>query len=991
MNVWRLPSGYSQSEILAFTLLEKNKEQPFSLADTIIFLPTQRACRTMQDAFLRQSAGTPLLLPQLIAVNEIDSTLNVFSNRKNLLPAITASRRHILLTQMIQRFRPDWPTPLAMSMARELGRLIDEIHLQEIDTDKISQLAQTQELAQHWQITLNFLQPIFTLWPSLLQNEGCLDVAERRVLALKACASEWETSQPKNTIIAAGLQANFPALKNFLKSLLSLENGHVLLSGLPPLAEAQLWWNDIDESHPFYETKELINGLDITPQTIKDWPVTPAFSGDKKDDEKQNRRMLLQCAMLPSKRTDQWTSQAKATDPNLSFFECETEQEEAMTVALALRHTLQTENKTALFVTPNRLLARRVAEIMRRWNITINDSAGLPLAQTATAHFLYLLITLARSNNENFSIALLSVLKHPLFALHRSTAQCRTFARLLDATLLRDKSGKISLNTLITELNNYSGWTSTSKETITDLNVFIGDLCKKIFPLSDLLQQEKVDLNIFFPQFFNIAEDLCSNDLKAGHERLWQGDAGKCLAQWVSELLAALTNFPRVSSNDVLQVLRELMHTCTVRPRYNDHPRLTILGPIEARLQTADRIILGGLNEGIWPARLPADPWMSRPMREEAGLISSARMLSEQAHDFYMLCSGAEVILTRSQKSEGTPHVASRWWQRLNVVITPSTLPSEHNYLSLARAIDFPLSIDRCPSPSPTPPIAYRPKKLFVTDIEKLQTNPYAIYARYILRLKALNPLCPQIGPAERGLFIHTTLEHFIKQYPDQLPKNALDVFLKTAETALNNLGLNAYKNFWWPRIIRIAEWFIEEQTSRHALAKNIAVECAGRITLTPNFTLIGRMDRVDRLADGSLELIDYKTTSLPLVRDRESLIKGQLALEAAMVLHHGFYALASENVRVSKLSYWVLSSDAKASRTEPFSRKNSAEEWAARAIDHLLLLVKKYEDESTPYLCEPLGPVKYNDYQHLSRIKEWSILPFEENDDNEDLPGADT
>src|SRR5690606_40649772 len=102
-----------------------------------------------------------------------------------------------------------------------------------------------------------------------------------------------------------------------------------------------------------------------------------------------------------------------------------------------------------------------------------------------------------------------------------------------------------------------------------------------------------------------------------------------------------------------------------LRPRFGRHPRLFIWGPLEARLQHADRIILGGLNEGTWPGDASIDPWLNRPMRAELAIEPPERRIGLAAHDFASGASAGGVVLTRALKVGGAPTVASRWLLRL--------------------------------------------------------------------------------------------------------------------------------------------------------------------------------------------------------------------------------------------------------------------------------------------------------------------------------------
>ena len=176
------------------------------------------------------------------------------------------------------------------------------------------------------------------------------------------------------------------------------------------------------------------------------------------------------------------------------------------------------------------------------------------------------------------------------------------------------------------------------------------------------------------------AQDLAASDEESGEARLWAGEAGEALAEFLAELSEALGDVPPIEGRRWPALLESLLAGRVLRPRYGRHPRLAIWGPLEARLQTADLVILGGLNEGSWPQQVPVDPWFSRPMRRSLGLASPERRIGQAAHDFAQAwCSAPQLMLTRALRVEGAPTVPSRWLLRLDsllrlIGIEPETL-----------------------------------------------------------------------------------------------------------------------------------------------------------------------------------------------------------------------------------------------------------------------------------------------------------------------------
>ena len=166
--------------------------------------------------------------------------------------------------------------------------------------------------------------------------------------------------------------------------------------------------------------------------------------------------------------------------------------------------------------------------------------------------------------------------------------------------------------------------------------------------------------------------------------------------------------------------------------------RVCIYGPLEARLMSFDRIVVGGLVEGVWPPDTRTDPWLSRPMRHQLGLDLPERRIGLSAHDFAQLLGAPEVILTRSAKMAGAPTVASRFLQRMAAIAGPAhwqtvNVKGDH-YVDLARALD--LEQRTRPIKRPEPPAAARTTAGLICDRDRaLAARPYTIYAKHILKL----------------------------------------------------------------------------------------------------------------------------------------------------------------------------------------------------------------------------------------------------------------
>jgi ATP-dependent helicase/nuclease subunit B len=983
-KVFTIPPGVPFLEALAAGVLADTSGDPLALARYRILLPTRRAVRALAEAFLRQGGGRAMVLPRLTPIGDIDDDeISLFSLGEPSLdaaidcpPAIGTLRRRILLARLVERFGPaaqgrPYGPDHALRLADELARLLDQVETERLDFARLPTLV-PENYARHWQITLDFLRILSEHWPHVLAEEGVIDPADRRNRLLAAQAEAWRREPPGDPVIAAGSTGSIPATADLLGVVARLPKGAVILPGLDRESDAASWAG-LDPSHPQFGLARLLDRLGLEREQVRDWRKYSRAAPNA------GRLRLLAEAMRPTPTTDAWrkidgiTRQAVQ---GLRRIDCPTPNEEAAVIALLMRETLEHPGKTASLVTPDRDLARRVAAELRRWNIEIDDSAGMPVAETPSGAFLRLL---AVAGAERFApVSLLSVLKHPLAAGGEEPAHFRRRVRVLELFVLRGPRPGPGLDGLLGALSQ----SDAPPEVGRDLRRWIEGLADMVGAFAEISARTAVPIASLLDAHMDAAERLATTVDAPGTSRLWQDEEGEALATFVAETHRALRDMPPIDGRSYPALFDELLGSRVVRPHFGRHPRLQILGPLEARLQHADRLILGGLNEGTWPRTPAPDPWMSRPMERDFGLPEPERRIGLSAHDFVQALAAMDVVFTRAQRVEGTPTVPSRWLMRLDTVLDGAGLLGDlresgawggRDWLGWQALLDRPATALSVPAPAPRPPFAARPRELSVTAVGTWMRNPYAIYARYILRLKPLDPLEADPGAAERGTFIHAALHAFLKARLDRPRADDLDALLELGRQAFGAaLARPSVYAFWWPRFERIAAWFLSEQTRR--TAQPCATEIAGRFVLdapSGRFTVTARADRIDRATDGRLVLIDYKTGGVPTGPEVEAGLEPQLPLEAAIARAGGFPGVS--RAEVAEMSYWRLSGGEPPGEVRTLSlAPGDAADDALRGLENLF---RAFDDPKTAYIAHPdpeRGPA-FDDYAHLARVKEWS------------------
>ncbi|MDP6172996.1 MAG: double-strand break repair protein AddB [Rhodospirillales bacterium] len=970
-SLYTIPAGVPFVDSLAAGILELIGEAPEKLIDVTVLLPTRRAQRGLRDAFLRQGGGRPMLLPRMMALGDLDVDELAITGADELGldggdqigPAISNLHRLILLGQLVEKFEgPDVSPDQALRLAGELARLLDQVQTERLSFEDLAGLVRG-DLAEHWQQTLDFLKILSEQWPPILEAEGCIDPARRRGLMLAAQMDLWRHSPPDGWVIAAGSTGTIPATAELLALVARLERGVVVLPGLD-LELAPQDMEALGPTHPQFGMIALLGAMELTPGEVKVWE-TPEVQASP-----PARARLINQALSPAGRTDGWPDlpapPSEALE-NVMRIDCPGPEEEAGVIALLMRRALEEEQSAAL-VTPDRALARRVAGELRRWEIEVDDSAGRPLSHEPPGAFLRLVAEMAAGKFA--PLALLSCLKHPLAAGGMAPGVFRAKVRDLEMEALRGPRPAPGLAGIILALGE-------DKKSLTP---WLEELLVLARPLSGILSGPAAPLGEILTAHMAFCQALCTTDTQSGAERLWAGDAGEAAAAFIDELADASGDAPPLEGRNYGAVFDVLMSGHAVRPHFGLHPRLSIWGLLEARLQQADLMILGGLNEGSWPPDARADPWMSRPMRTEFGLPLPERRIGLAAHDFAQAFSAPHLAMTRAVRAEGSPSVPSRWLSRLEKLLHRPGGEIEQSWMSTPwtnwqAQLDAPEEYVEMPRPAPRPPLAARPRRLSVTEIETWMRDPYGIYARRILDLRALEPLDAAPDAANYGTIIHRALEKFLKAYPAELPEDAETQLMRIGEEefgqAMSHPGVWA---FWWPRFQRIVSWFVDAEREGREGLNSILTEVNGLLLLEApagHFELRTKADRMDSLEGGGLRIVDYKTGAIPSKTEVAGGYAPQLPLEAAIALAGGFKGLAAGEV--DALHYWRLSGgdpagEISAAGDDPMGL---AEEARAGLVE----LIAEFDQVETAYESRPRPDKapRYSDYEHLARVKEWS------------------
>ncbi len=972
MNIFNVPPHARFLDVLAADWLARAGDDPLAVADGLILLPTRRAARALVDAFLRQADGRPLLLPRITAFGALDEAPLALAGALDLLPAVAAPVRLAHLTRLVMaldgRFGAPATADRAWPLAAELAALMDEAERSEIDLAAILPTLALEDFAQHWQVTLQFLLIVTRAWPAWLAENRLMNPAARQAALLDAQAAAWADAAPPFPVVVAGTTGAIPSVARIMRVVAGSPQGRIVLPGLD-FDMADETWEQLEDTHPQAGLRRLLNSLGATRGDVQPWAAaSPVPAG---------RTLAFERALLPADALPGWRHASPVVLDGLLRLSPADQQEEATAIALVLRDALETPGARAALVTPDRDLAGRVATELARFGVVADDSAGEKLADTPPATLLRLL---ARAVAEGFGpVALLALVKHPLAAAGLTPAECRAQARALERECLRGPAPARGLDGLRQVARSDSA------------RAFIDRLEHCLAPVLAIAVGGASAPDAALFALLAAGEAIAAAPGRPGAARLWSNEEGEALSAHLAGLLDGLGVLPPQPPATLPGLLDAALEGAVVRSRRAlrgrdgvEHPRVFIWGLLEARLQHAETIVLGGLAEGTWPPATDPGPWMSRQMRVAAGLPSPEERVGQMAHDFCMAaCAAPTVVLSCPRRRDGAPAVRARWLVRLEAMLrgTGQALP-EHPAAHWARALDLPAGqpVPVLP-PKPCPPVDARPRRLSVTEIETWLRDPYAIHARHILKLRALDPLEQPADEADYGSVVHAGLAAFLAEIGSGFPPDAEAKLLRAMDTALQQAALRPALAAWWrPRLRRIAAWIAQAERDRrmHGPLQLVAAERTGswQLPVFPPFELRGRADRIELRPDGSLAILDYKTGSVP---DRRTVVAGlapQLPLEAAMAAAGAFGAdMAS---RTSALVYWHLSGGFEPGRVHDyFADPAEVASLAAEATAGLLAHIAAFDDPAQPYLSQPHpgAAPRHSNYTQLARVAEWAAL----------------
>lgn len=975
-EVYSIAAHRGFADALVAGLVPRYSEEGLGLARLTLLLPSRRAARTLSEAFIRHMGeGQGMLMPRMAVVGDLDldETLGPLLDplgAPDIPPAIDPTRRWLELANLLPDAlkalgRDELPASALLRLAREIGTTMDRLIVENVPPDRLWEervMSALANNASHWEEGTKLFYTVQALWRQRLEELGAVDAATRRNQLFAHAAKRWKADPPATPIVAAGVTSSAPELAKLLRVVADLPHGAVILPDLD-LAMSDEVWTELGNAgaprddgqevfakgdavtHPQYHLKLLLNRMSVARGEVKQW--------HRKGDAAAppERTHAISSLFLPPQASKSWVDlpSEKRRLSGVRLMESANPEAEAQAIALLIREAIAEPEKRVALVTPDRGLARRVVQHLRRWNITADDTAGRPLSQTPAGRLFLLLAEVMGEQAE--PVSLMALLGHPLVKRGEERRDWLRTVRKMELAMRgpREEPGLAALR-LTAEQAGVAEWWDGVEATLE--------------PLFDV--GETVPLEQLLDLLAGVGEALCGNEL-------WAREDGRGLSSFIENLRLHANAAPvSLEPQDLHGILRDAMEAVAVRPPYGGHPRVSIYGLLESRMSRAELVICAGLTEGSWPASPAPDSLLAPAVLRALEVPGADFRIGLSAHDLAGAMGAPEVVLSYAARDIAGPAIPSRFVLRVKALLGEDLLTrhEEAAMPALAAALDEPLEFAPVKQPKPCPSSEQRKVAVSVTALDRLRSDPFQFYASAILGLKELDLLDAEPTPAWQGTLAHAILEDWHNR-KGSLP----DIATRHLEE------MNAHplmRALWRPRLLRALEW-VAQQIEEHPERVPEVIEKRGEM-LVKGVRVHGKADRIDRLPDGSMAVVDYKTGRPPSGKQVEAGYALQLGTLGLMTEKGAFENRPGE---ASTFEYWSLGRSDKSDTGFGYietplkvgSKRSGVlpEEFLPETQAMLVEALDKWILGDAPFTARenPDAPV-YSTYDQLMRLEEW-------------------
>ncbi len=993
------------------------RNTPFWLADVTIVLPTQRARHALSAAFAK-ALGGGALLPDIQTLNLDEGDGKHFLDRApglELPKSISPMDRQFWLSHLIEKWARqnekaqqnaqgehtliDTQPARILALAESLGSLIDELEIEGVKAEALRLVPKkgldpmrAADLAENFSQNLHFLEIALSAWPLILEELKLVDISRLNNLKVARKISSLATRYGERPVIVAGSTGSVPSTGRLLKAIAGLPRGCLVLPGLDTglsagAFEDLLHLENDPHGHPQYGLAQLLHRLGKAPADVVE--LAPAAT--------HQRTQIVRHSLALSKDTAHWSQiragfspeEIKGATQEISIVSARNEREQSLAIALAAQDSLR-RGKSVGIITPDRNFARRITVDLKRFNIVVDDSAGTPLFHTPAGRLVRQILNAAL--NEFAPVDLMALLRNQHILLEGKKDQKADTIHTLEYGALRGQRPLPGISGLVQILEkNLDGSLEYPAHRLTQAEgkrvaQLLRELEEAFKPLISLLQGEA-----FFARDLGAVLQQVLFALFTKPANLVEGLGGLTqFESWVNDLQSARQPGPALRASDAQSILQTLMGGVSVRARVPARTDISIWGRLEARMQSADLMILCTLNEGVWPEVADPGPWLSRGMRLHAGLEPPERQHGLAAHDFELAISHTNIVLACSDRIGTSPALPSRLLERFKAfcgeTASKNMITRGEIWLQGARKLDKSETLFPGKRPDPRPKASLRPRALSITEIELLIRSPFDLYAKHVLKLRKTDPLGEDIGYRERGTLVHEVFAQFVRAGHDPMDQNAHKNLMDIAEKVFAGMhGQAEQRDIWLKRLEKSAHGFLEYERARNGRIATRYAEQKMHWDFQiegQDFSLHGKADRIDVRHDGKLEIIDYKTGTPPEGKQMKDFLAPQLLVEAAIANACGFES--HPRAATQTLEYIKIGAGPEAFEPLEFQYPSQMDvmQAADRIMNNINAQISAFLLNDNLAMMPRLMPKKSNfvgPYDHLARTAEWTQIEGDE------------
>ncbi|MCI5049479.1 MAG: PD-(D/E)XK nuclease family protein [Rickettsiales bacterium] len=949
-SIFTTPIEKPMLSIIADTLLSEFAGDPIGLSCVILLLPTRRAAEEMKHVFLKRAEGAPILIPQLHPIADVDADETliqavmrndqaVLEAYQSMRPVISKTKQLLAITEQLyenkhrfDQLKDEMNEEQCLRMAEDIVAFMSECEREAVPFEDVLRLAPSQ-FAEHWQRQLEVLKFIMRWWPDYCDREGVISQYARRNIWMGMLADVWAKYPPDVPVIAAGSMGTQKPTAQLLSIIRDLPDGRIILPGLDINMGAETW-EHVSPSHPQYHVKHLLESLQIERQSVQ-LLDNHSDTGTTYDDAR-----ILMDSCVPAVSVQMWReSKPDVSALTLKRIEARHEFEEVAVVVSLIKEALHQRKRVGV-ISHDAQMARHLELRLAEIGVVANNAQAKHMLAHPLCSLAMLMLDAAMQPHR--FVPLFALLKHPLLWLMDDSEAQQAMIEKWEFDLRR-KPKQPSVSAFLKSITENAD----------------AEVKQKLMALSQMLQQLKQ----------SGGSHSLSEHIKLHRKAVDALVSDKAMLAELFDPLSEIGAGLRVQSLSQYQaIVKRLWRQCRYFPESPKDAPVQIMSPVEARLLGFDRIILSGLNEGEWPSAVADSPWLNAPLRKQVGLPDVQAHIGLEAHDWITLACHSDVYVTRSLRKAGAETIASRWLVRLDAMLGEKTLSTEYvDWLRQDGNVD---ERKETLAPAPNPPISDRPTSLPITQFDHLLSDPYSIYAKYILNLSALDDLDQELGAADMGKVLHKALELFVKRVNDDASVIHSAVFEEMLRMAFDECEVtDSMRQVWQPRMMQLSDWVVENERVRretmpHVLAEE---EIEGHFEHAGvNLYIRGCMDRLEH-NDQQFSIIDYKSGSAPEPKAVKYGYAAQLPLSALMVQMDGKYS--QDEVR--EVAYWKMG----AGHTKPQMQSTDAEVVASyRGV--IESVIERFYVQSWPYYASlvPKYASRHSDYGHLARSDVWLL-----------------